>query len=320
MWFSSVWVNQLLHQSLAQHAEELIALHGGVERLHAPEDLLQLVQGAFALGAVGRAAGQGRHQRGVRRNAHRLRQLLTEHRHLVLKIFCAHKVGHQLVQQNQRRLLAEHLQHEVASGRAAAKVMLLHLRVDAELLGERAPRRLALQRVGILAHEACDAHLGQRVQPRTLQRLAHQRGVPILHPVPKQVVQTNQRVRLAPAKRRLELNHRVAHAACQPLRYRCQQVHQSLRGVGLLEEVCGVAILQRCAPMQHIRQVRRENRFVQLVAQDVLARLNHLVPCTHDDLHTIIPIPAQDLLSSPEGVRKIAPAAWFEAYSQGHGF
>jgi hypothetical protein len=84
-------VNHFLHQSLAQHAEELVALHGGVKRLHAPEDLLQLVQGAFALGAVGRAAGQGRHQRGARRNAHRLRQLLTEHQHLVLKIFCAHK-------------------------------------------------------------------------------------------------------------------------------------------------------------------------------------------------------------------------------------
>jgi hypothetical protein len=184
-------------------------------------------------------------------------------------------------------LIAEHLQHKVASGRAAAAVMLFDQRVDAELLSERAPRRLALQRVGVLAHEACDAHLGQRVQPRTLQRVAHQRGVPILHPVPKQVVEAYQGMRLAPAKRRLELNHRVAHAACQPLRDRRQQVHQPLRGVGLLEEVCGVAILQRGTPLQHICQVRREHRFVQLAAQDVLARLNHLVPCPHGCLHLL---------------------------------
>ena len=161
----------------------------------------------------------------------------------------------------------------------------------AELVGDLAPRRpaqrraivapAAAQRVELGADEDRGGRLGDALQPGLAQEPSHPLPLARGRPVPAQVIEQRERVRLAAAElgAQVEDRRRLGALARQPAQHLAGQVGQVAGQVGAAEEAGRVLVVAGRAAVAHLVQVDGELGRVQgAVFPQVFAGVDDLVP------------------------------------------
>ena len=235
------------------------------------EDVEEIPDQSLALVAplLGRVGGeQRRHHRRPVHLGHRLRQVLEEVDDAVaphaVPARLLPRVHEDLVDQDQRaqtpllRAFQQLAQQRLRRRRfallgAAVAVNRAQPLVAVELVGEHAPRVAKRTRPAIRRPHALDAAfdvdlveaerrgVGAREPPaRVLAELAYRRHVRQRLRFPEQVIQRDQRVRLAAAVGQFQLAHGLVALPVQPRRHVLDQLPQGVGRVGQREELLPV--------------------------------------------------------------------------------
>ena len=216
--------------------------------------------------------------------ARRFREVLQEvielRRQAALAI--AADVVHQLVDEDQAGPIGwEELADHIAGGRFLACLMFGHMCKGfgaAQLKGDLAPRRLAQRRaifaaappdrVELCADKDGDAGLRHALDAGPVENLVDARPAIGARPVPGEVIEQRQRVRLAAAERRGHVEHRrgLGLFARQAAHDFGGEAGEVLREVGAIEEAIGLLIIGGRAAIAHLIEMHRELGCVERLA------------------------------------------------------
>ena len=285
------------------------------DRLHAllslpAEHVEQIADQPLALGALllgGIGSKEGCDQRRTVHLRCRLHEVLEEiddaiPPHGVLAGLLP-RVHQDLVDQNERSeaalLRALQQLHQQGLGRGRLTLLGTALAVDrsqtviaGELVREHAPwmaqgAGFALWRTHTLNAaldidlvEAQSCNMGPRqLVTRVLPKLAHRRHVRQTLRVPEQVIERDERMRLAAAVGQLQLPHRLVASPREPRRHITDELPQRVRGIGQGEELLRLLVHRPLAPPERdLMQIGGELRQRQFARAQFVLQPDDFVP------------------------------------------
>ena len=275
-------------QPPAHHLKALLGADRFPDRLHAAEYVCDALQRAPARLAADFDVGfgDGGHENGAAAGADRFRQLLhkglqsveTARRQPVDAVNLA-RIGHQLVDQDQARPAGvEQRAQGVGAGRRALAVGRAHevvelavARLPHELRSDFAPQRAdcdagqvrrppLLRRIERRPHQDRDARPRPPADPRFVQQPRNVRQTLQRRAAGQEMEKRQQRMRLAAAERRFQLDDRFAAQPVDAPQRLGQQTPQPHGHVGAREKLHRILIFGRRRAAHNLRQVRRELR------------------------------------------------------------